>query len=93
MENSGQVKTEQPIPDITLKVWKRESTSPVTIVEVPSQRMLDVLLMVGGRKCGMIRRPEYDEYYHMVEMPDSRLENAITILKQLKAKGVDITRD
>jgi hypothetical protein len=69
-----------------LKTWKRNPSDNFTIVEVPSRKMVEIMLLNGGRECGTISGRNI--FFWMVSIPDDRMEETLTIIRDLRIKGM-----
>jgi hypothetical protein len=70
---------------MNLKTWKYLSTDTETRVEVPYVKMVEIITLNGGRVVGTITSKDYVHY--IVSIPDDRMQETFTIIKDLRAKG------
>lgn len=73
--------------------WKRSPDDAFTVMEVPSKRATDILVMIGGKVVGYKYKPMFVGEWSIVHLPDVLIERAFTVLRELKSKGVDFDKE
>ena len=69
-----------------LKTWKQLPTDDFTCIDVPSRKMVEIMLLNSGRIIATVSG--HNTFYWTVAIPDSRVEETITIIRDLRVKGM-----
>lgn len=72
--------------------WKREPLDLYTILEVSSEKAKDALVLFGAKLIGEKVKPGFAYHYWILEILDIRVDLAIQMLREMKAKGVDFDK-
>lgn len=74
--------------------WKRNPDDPFTVLEVPSKRASECLVMIGAKIVGYKHKPSFvNTEFIMLHMPDALLEKGFALLRELKSKGIDFDKE
>jgi hypothetical protein len=69
-----------------LKTWKQLPSDTFTCVEVPSFKMMEIMLLNGAREAGTISSRDF--LHWIVQIPDDRKDSTFAIIRDLRVKGM-----